>query len=423
MPMSGGSEFFDRAQAELTGLMDELTPMVQGLDGLRKGFLEARGFKEFSAERARLRKRILPRFGRFAVLRNEYSRARQTAVFFSIMGAVGGLGGGRAKPSVAASAIAASHERNNFADQAHRFEYQVNQILKADDEAFKTLEEAEAARSLWRRAAAAGLALALALGAFAFFLLRSSPKSVLPPAAGAAAAIRLEPGDLIQGNYRIDRDIGAGPSGQICEAVDLALGRKVVIQRLAGESCRNQAALDSFMAAAGKAATLRHSGIAEIYAFFEEGGRFFQVREFARGRPLEELIRAGRRLTPSAAVGIARQAASALDCAHRAGLVHGDLKPSNILLAEDGAVKILDFGVSRLLKKEPSPCRAPEAAAGRPVPASDVYSLAEILRFFIGEAPARMDEVLRKAGSERPEDRFGSAGEFAEALSSAVHAA
>lgn len=277
MPKVGDPASMDRAQAELTGMMDELTPLVQELEGLRGEFLEKRGFEEYKAERAKLKGRLLPVFDRFASIRNEYSNVRKTMTAIAVMSAMGDLHGKTPEASALASSFATSNARLSFGDDAHQFEYWVLRVIKSDDESFRTLQESENSRRLWRRLVIGGVsALGAALLIYFLLMRRWSPK--VPERAVSTAPLRA--GELIQGNYRIDRELGADRLGTAYEATDLALNRKVALKRLSEACSRDQRLLDSFMEAAGRAAAQRRPGAAQTYAFFEEGGRFYLIEEF-----------------------------------------------------------------------------------------------------------------------------------------------
>jgi alkyl hydroperoxide reductase subunit AhpC/predicted Ser/Thr protein kinase len=150
----------------------------------------------------------------------------------------------------------------------------------------------------------------------------------------------LRPGRVL-GHYRIRRQLGTGSFGNVFEACDLRLERPValkVLKRYAAES--RQALLHEARAAA----RLNHPHVCTIYSVDEEEGLPVIVMELLDGRPLSETIAAG--MEGRRVLEVARSMAAGMAAAHQAGIVHGDLKPANVMLTGDGRVKVLDFGLA-----------------------------------------------------------------------------
>jgi tetratricopeptide (TPR) repeat protein len=222
-------------------------------------------------------------------------------------------------------------------------------------------------------------------------LLRRLRRRVQPKAGGRdQEAPEPEPGlGLLSGKYRLRRVIGKGGMGQVWEAHDEVLDRDVAIKKMAlsgGELETQGRAL--FIEEARTLASLHHPGIVEIYEVLDLPSGIFLVFELLSGKTVAQIIAERGRLPVAAARGILRQACAALGFAHRSGVVHRDLKASNLMVTDQGFVKVVDFGIARRLS-DSSPgegalppsaagtpaAMAPEAASGLCSAACDVFSL------------------------------------------------
>lgn len=155
-------------------------------------------------------------------------------------------------------------------------------------------------------------------------------------------------------HYRITEKIGEGGMGTVYKAVDTHLDRPVAIKVLPPDKVSDPERKQRFAQEAKAASALRHPNIVVIHDIAADGGREFIVMEFVEGRPLDQIV--GRRGLPlGVALGYAVQVAEGLARAHAAGIVHRDLKPSNIMVTDDGLVKILDFGLAKLIEEETAP--------------------------------------------------------------------
>jgi eukaryotic-like serine/threonine-protein kinase len=219
-----------------------------------------------------------------------------------------------------------------------------------------------------------------------------------------------------EGRYRLVRRIGAGGMGEVWEADDVVLGRRVALKVLAQELADDERATRRFVREARATARLTHPNVARVYDFGRDGGVPYLVMELLEGNTLADRP-AGGPLPPGEAARICAVVADALDAAHGRGIVHRDVKPGNVLLTPAGEVKVMDFGIAAAADETHSTTGSgvygtaayisPERAAGRPAtPASDVYSLGAVLYElltgrppFLGDSPMA---VIRAHMHERP---------------------
>jgi serine/threonine-protein kinase len=204
---------------------------------------------------------------------------------------------------------------------------------------------------------------------------------------------------LLGGKFEIIDKIGYGGMAVIYHARDLNLQREVAIKVLHDSLIQDPAFQARFLQEARLAANLAHPNIVTIFDFGHDSGRYYLVMEYITGTDLKELIHQRVRLTVIEALDLMIQICAGVGYAHRAGLIHCDLKPQNVLVGTDGRAKITDFGISRALAAiRPdehtdtvwgSPLYlAPEQAMGDPPsPATDVYSLGVTLFEMLAGVP------------------------------------
>ncbi|OGO15756.1 MAG: hypothetical protein A2Z14_01545 [Chloroflexi bacterium RBG_16_48_8] len=196
---------------------------------------------------------------------------------------------------------------------------------------------------------------------------------------------------ILGGRYQIIEHIGSGGMANVFRARDLNLQRDVAIKILRENFIEDPSFQARFLQEARSAANLLHPNIVTIYDFGHDEHRYFIVMEYVDGTDLKSFIRESNRTQISKTLDLMIQICEGVGYAHRAGLVHCDLKPQNILVSPDGRAKVTDFGISLALAAINPEERtdvvwgspkyfAPEQAAGTaPSPSSDVYALGVIL--------------------------------------------
>jgi eukaryotic-like serine/threonine-protein kinase len=218
------------------------------------------------------------------------------------------------------------------------------------------------------------------------------------------------------GRYRVDEVLGSGGMALVYRARDEELDRPVAIKVLADNLAADEAFRKRFLREARLAARLAHKNVVQVYDSGETDGRPYIVMEYVEGETLAELLARRGRLPPVDAVELALQVCSGLEHAHRAGLVHRDIKPQNLLIRGDGTIKIVDFGIARSAHGTrltetgsvlgTAAYLAPEQAAGEEVTAAaDVYALGVVLyELLAGRTPYTVESLtqLLARGHEQP---------------------
>lgn len=223
---------------------------------------------------------------------------------------------------------------------------------------------------------------------------------------------------MLSNRYKLLETIGAGGMAVVYRAQDMMLERPVSIKLLRQDFSGNPAFREQFRREAKAAANLSHPNIVTVHDFGFDAGRLFIVMEYVPGKNLKALIRERGSLPVAEAVNLIAQACAGIGYAHRAGIVHCDVKPHNMIVTPDHRLKVTDFGIARALASiNPdehtdevwgSPQYfSPEQAAGlAPSPASDVYSLGVVLyELLTGQLPftaTDAQELARQHREARP---------------------
>jgi eukaryotic-like serine/threonine-protein kinase len=221
-------------------------------------------------------------------------------------------------------------------------------------------------------------------------------------------------GRVLGGRYRVTAQLGRGGMGVVCRAVDEVLGREVAVKVLRAYSDASAPELADLRARmqreAQAAARIRHSGVITVHDVTEDGGRPVIVMELIDGPSLDDVLQERGALDPREAAAIGAEVMDALDAAHRAGVLHRDVKPGNVLLDRSRRVVLTDFGIASM--ETPGDEAAakltrsgeivgsldylpPERALGQaPGPASDIWSLGMTLYAAVeGTSPFRRTSV------------------------------
>ncbi|MCX8037839.1 MAG: serine/threonine protein kinase [Candidatus Sumerlaeia bacterium] len=205
--------------------------------------------------------------------------------------------------------------------------------------------------------------------------------------------------------FRILRLLGRGGMGEVYLAHEESLGRQVVLKFLAARWSGDAGLVQRFAREVRAAARLNHPNIVIVHAFHEVEGLSFYVMEYIEGRSLSQMIAAGAPLDVATALTITAQAAEGLACAHRQGILHRDIKPSNILVTPSGLVKVLDFGIAKILDEKSDlttdgmflgtlPYASPEQCeAGSLDARSDIYSLGAVLYEMLAGRPPHIGDT------------------------------
>jgi serine/threonine protein kinase len=216
----------------------------------------------------------------------------------------------------------------------------------------------------------------------------------------------------IAGRYRIDRRLGAGGMSTVFEATDAVLERPVAIKLLAEHLAEDVAFVARFRREALSAARLQHPNIVQVFdsGQDEESQRHYIVMEYVDGPSCADLLREHKRLEVDQTVSIVRDACHGLDYAHRAGVVHRDVKPGNLLVAAETSItKLADFGIAKAAEQTritqvgsvlgTAAYLSPEQAHGDEAgPASDIYSLGVCAyQFLTGRLPHEYSSLTELA--------------------------
>src|SRR5713226_2596311 len=259
------------------------------------------------------------------------------------------------------------------------------------------------------------------------------------------------------GSYRILDKLGEGGMGVVYKAVDTSLDRTVAIKVLSTELARNPELVARFRNEARAQANLNHTNLATLYAFLVQDGTAAMVMEFVDGETFEQIVMRRGPIPAVEAIPLFKQALLGIGYAHRAGVVHRDIKPSNLMVNRMGIVKVMDFGIAKVMGTRGMTktgtqmgtgwYMSPEQVLNKPVDIrSDVYSLGVTLYQMVSahvpfEAdsdfqimsdhvhtapplptkfypyiPKGIENAILKALEKNPDARFQTVEEFGSAL-------
>ncbi len=266
---------------------------------------------------------------------------------------------------------------------------------------------------------------------------------------------------ILNDRYRLVEQIGAGGMAVIYKAQDMELGRMVAVKVLRPSLVSDPEFLMRFKREARAAANLSHPNIVTVHDVGQDGPKtHYIVMEYVPGQDLKQLIRARGAFEVDAALAVIIEVCKGVGYAHRAGLVHCDMKPQNILVTPENSIKVADFGIARALSAtQPAPSEdadivwgsphyfSPEQAMGDPpTPASDVYSIGVVLyelltgqlpfsgqdyhelamahikqdppsiQDFIPSLPLELDRITRKVLSKETSARYRTADQLGRIL-------
>ncbi len=211
----------------------------------------------------------------------------------------------------------------------------------------------------------------------------------------------LQPGSVVAGRYRVDAVLGVGGMGAVYAATQLNISRKVALKIVRPDLSGDPMMAARFEREARAASAVHHPNVVVVHEFGRaDDGTLFMTMELLSGEPLSARLKREGRLPAKEAARIIAEVAAALEVAHKAGVVHRDLKPDNVFLLSTGGVKVLDFGIARILERRDEEGHevdssaltevgqmlgtprymSPEAVARMPVgPPADLYALGCIL--------------------------------------------
>jgi serine/threonine protein kinase len=259
---------------------------------------------------------------------------------------------------------------------------------------------------------------------------------------------------LLNGRYEVRREVGKGGMGVVLEAFDVKLKRPVALKKMREEIKLDPKGRRKFLEEAARTAKLTYPLIVTLYEYFEENGDIYLVFEYVEGKTLSDILAEKNRLKIKDAVDITLQICDAIGFAHGKGVLHRDLKPTNVMMTSGKHLKVMDFGIaaeahstfSRISGKDSSgspPYMAPEQEMGEASEKSDIFSVGVCLyemltgdlpfpgpnflaqkermkfkpvRESMPEVPKELEMIVTKCFQTEPAKRYQSMGELAKAM-------
>ena len=294
-------------------------------------------------------------------------------------------------------------------------------------------------------------------------LIPAPPPTVPPPLVASITTPPKVPGEHYIGKYRVKRELGRGGMGAVYLAEQPGLGREVAIKELIQSA--DPVSLRRFLQEAQVMARTSHPNLVQVHDMELMGETNYLVLEFIRGRSLRDWMNEGKPIPPSQVFAVMHGVLQALDYAHRHAIVHRDMKPENVLIADEGMVKVADFGIARLMDDTgvggtatktgttvgtPQYMSPEQVASSKVDGRSDLYSAGIMLYELVtGQPPftateadgpftlmakhvqappkppsvfqpglnPELEQIILKSLAKRPEDRFQTGHEFDAAVS------
>ncbi|MGH9261040.1 MAG: protein kinase domain-containing protein, partial [Acidimicrobiales bacterium] len=270
----------------------------------------------------------------------------------------------------------------------------------------------------------------------------------------------LKPGTVFAGRYEVKEILGMGGMGVVYRAFDRELGEAVAIKTMRGESLASDGvALERFKQEIRLARKIAHRNVVRTYDLGEASGMYYLTMEFVEGTSLKQLIEGSGKLPVPVTLTIGKQLCRALEVAHEQGVIHRDIKPQNIVVDPSGFLKVMDFGIARLARRQghgltekgtsvgTPDYMSPEQLMGDEIDArADLYAAGVVLfecvtgrtpfagettwaliskhieepapdpRTLTPEVPPALSGVILKAMAKKPDERFPNAGAMHDAL-------
>src|SRR5215213_2901387 len=220
---------------------------------------------------------------------------------------------------------------------------------------------------------------------------------------------------IVDGRYRVISRLGSGGMADVYLAEDTQLGRRIALKLLYRRFAEDAEFVERFRREASSAAGLQHPNVVQVFDRGEWDGTYYIAMEYLEGRNLKQVVRENGPLEPALAVDIVLQILKAARFAHRRGIVHRDIKPHNVIVDDDGRVKVTDFGIARAGASDMTETGAimgtaaylsPEQAQGHAVAdTSDLYSIGIVLyEMLTARVPFEADSAVTIALKQVSED-------------------
>jgi serine/threonine-protein kinase len=233
-------------------------------------------------------------------------------------------------------------------------------------------------------------------------------------------------GRLLDGRYLIEARVARGGMASVYRATDERLDRSVAVKVMQPALAESDDFVRRFIREAQSAARLSHPHVVNVFDQGRDGEIVFLVMEYVEGRNLRDVLRAAGRLTPGQALGVLEPIAAAVAAAHRAGIVHRDMKPENVLMATDGRIKVADFGLARAIESSsitmtqgqligsPAYLAPEQLERGVADPRADVYAIGVMAFELLTGRPPYVGEVAMAVALQHLQQDVPPPSQFAD---------